>query len=260
MNAFQTEILGYFERRFPFFEFTLPVLLLLYPFIPTLVPLYMLPIYYGLHFFYLFLMVFNLKLLQDLAEKKVVHQGFKHVYSASTIVLLVFCLAFNFLERSEVMTGLSLNWRGFFFFLSCLSVLSLSWLWYGLLRPQLRPSYWTELLPQVKYPLILLPPLFLKVHSSQWMVIGLHTAVLLLHAICFEVLNNEHLKKTAVRPLLIGYSLAISLGSFWITGELVFALVISFLCAFLIWKGKNLNEKVLFPPTIMYGWGVLFFS
>ncbi len=267
MFDFRRDFIKYFDERFPFFGFSLPLLVLIFPIIPNMVPLYFLPKYYGLIVTYLFLIIFNLRLYRDLMEKRVTKRSFYFLYLAATITLFSFSFLFHFLEMgrslSLIGSGLNLNWRSFFFFLSTFSLVSVCWLWYAVIRPLFNRSYITELLPMIKYPLLLIPPVLLKIHESQVETLLYYSTVIFLHAICFELINNEFLKKAAFRlrslqGSLLLYTFLIGPGFYFYHDDLVIASVLTVIGLVYAFKAKTLSPKALFITTIAFNWSALF--
>lgn len=264
MYKFTQVYLEYFEERLPFFSFTLPILLMLYPFILSLVPLYLLPKYYPLHLLYLFFMVSNLRLLRDIVEKRVDQRAlgiFKKLYFANSIGLLVFCALFGHLERGQIISSFIVNWRSFFFFFSSFSILIIFWLWYFILRGLVKRGAFRELLPHIKYPLFLIPPLLLNIHESQIHLIVLYMSVLLLHSFIFEVLKNKDLRGPYLARILIFLYTAVTIiASYFSVFQPIFSSVFAFVGLIYLYKGEKLNQNLIFGPTLLLGWGILFLN
>jgi hypothetical protein len=265
--GFRHDFIKYFDERFPFFGFSLPLLVLIFPIIPNMVPLYFLPKYYGLIVTYLFLIIFNLRLYRDLMEKRVTERSFYFLYLASCLTLFTFSILFHFLEMGRSLSllnsGLNLNWRSFFFFLSTFSLVSISWLWYSVLRPSLKRSYFTELAPMIKYPLILIPPVLLKVHESQIELLLYYSGVIFFHAVCFELLHNDFLKKASshnrcVQGSLFIYTFLIGPGFYFYHDDFIIASVLTMIGLVYTFKAQGLNPKALFITTIVFNWAALF--
>jgi hypothetical protein len=264
---FQYDFIRYFDERFPFFGFTLPLLVLIFPIIPNMVPLYLLPKYYGLLVSYLFLIIFNLRLYRDIKESRVAGPSFGYLYFLETGLLLSFSFLFHFLEMgrslSIINSGLTFNWRSFFFFLSTFSIVSIAGLWYSVLRPLFKKSFFTELVPMIKYPLILVPPVLLKIHESQLEQLLFYGAVLLLHAISFELLNNDFLKslrlhRRSVQLSIIIYTLLIGPGFYFYHHDLIISLTLSIMGLSYIFLAQKLDARALFITTIIFNWAALF--
>lgn len=264
---FRSDFIKYFDERFPFFGFSLPILILIYPIIPTLVPLYLLPKYYGLIAAYLFLIIFNLRFYRDLMESRIEGSNFNRFYIFETILLFSYSFLFHFLEMGRpihtIFSGVSFNWRSFFFFLSTLSIVSFSWLWYGVLRPLMKRSWLTELLPMVKYPLFLIPPVLFKIHESQTEDLLFYSSILFSHALCFELLNNQYLKekkhyKKVVQFSLVLYGVLIGPGFYFYHEEVWVSLILGLLSGAYIFKAPSLDARALFITTIIFNWATLF--
>lgn len=267
MFQFRHDFIKYFDERFSFFGFSLPLLILIFPIIPNLVPLYFLPNYYGLIVSYLFLIIFNLRLYRDIMEKRVTKVSFSYLYLMQTLVLFSFSFLFHFLEMQRYLpfsaAALKLNWRSFFFFLSTLSIVSMSWFWYGVLRPLIKRSYLTELIPMIKYPLFLIPPVLLRVHKSQIEELVFYALVIFIHAVCFELLKNDFLKKLPLhlnvsRGFLLVYSFLIGPGFYFFHHDLILSSVLGTFGLIFMYKARNLEPRLLFLTTIVFNWAALF--
>lgn len=232
-----------------------------------MVPLYFLPKYYGLLVTYLFLIIFNLRLYRDLMESRVTKTSFYYLYLIETVLLFSFSFLFHFLEMgrsfSIIGSGVTLNWRSFFFFLSTFSMVSVCWLWYSIIRPLFKRSYFTELAPMIKYPLLLIPPVLLKIHESQIEILLFYGAVILLHAITFELLNNDFLRKSrfhnrSIQVSILIYTLLIGPGFYFYHEDLTISLVLSIVGLVYLIKAQKLDARALFITTISFNWAALF--
>lgn len=252
---------SYFEKRFPFFKFTLPVLLMIYPLILVLVPLYMMPKYYPLHLLYLFLIVSNLRLLRDIVEKRIephLESDFKKMYAWSTVAIIIFSAIFNNLERGMAITSFHLNWRSFFFFFSSVSILIFSWSWYFGFRDLFKSELVKKLIPHFKYPLFLVPPLMLHIHESQLLLLTLFMLVLLFHAFSFELCKSTKKNSQMALKIFLGlYTLVLTSASYLGNGSLIFSGLLFFIGIVYFLKAKVLNQNFIFGPTILFGWGNL---
>lgn len=267
MFQFRHDLIKYFDERFSFFGFSLPLLALIFPIIPNMIPLYSLPRFYGLIVTYLFLIIFNLRLYRDLMEKRVTKKSFYYLYLAETIVLFSFTFLFHFAEVGRPFSITDsvyiIKWRSFFFFLSSLSLVSLCWLWYSVIRPLVKRSYFTELAPMIKYPLFLIPPLLFKIHESQLETLLYYAAVILAHALSFELLSNDFLKKMPSykkvgQLLLTVYLLLIGPGFYLYHEEVFISLFLTLIGLGFLYKGSKLDPRALFVSTILFNWLALF--
>ncbi len=258
MIDFGRYFLNYFDKRFPFFGFTLPLILLLYPLIPALVPLYLLPRYYGLHFLYLFLMLFNLRIQRDYAEKKHINsfnKGFMSLLVLASFSLMLFSIIFPYLEKGHFYTDVKFNWRSFFFFLSCSSLLILNSLWYFIGSKLIKSSLTSYIIASLRYPLIIIPPVFLNLHASQIKETISLFFFIFIHSLLFEVFKDKSSTTKVVRQLLCLIYGALMLSSALIANlNLLFIGVCLGLVLLVAIFEDKLDQRSIFGPSIFFVW------
>ncbi|MBK22553.1 MAG: hypothetical protein CME70_00995 [Halobacteriovorax sp.] len=261
MSEFGRYFLDYFEKRFPFFDFTLPLILLLYPIIPSLVPLYFLPKYYGLHFLYLFLMLFNLRLHRDFSEGlhiKSFKKYFIGLIGLSAILLLLFSVLFTYLERGQFDADIRFNWRSFFFFLSSASLLVFNALWYFIGSKMITKPLVSFSIASLRFPLLLVPPLFLNLHESQTAAVLLLLGFVFFHCLAFELYKEKNTVVAYVRYFFVMlYGCMMGLCALEAElGYLFLGLVLLGTIGLIIFD-KKMDQRILFGPSIIFSWSYL---
>jgi len=261
LTEFGRYFLNYFEKRFPFFEFTLPMILLLYPIIPSLVPLYFLPKYYGLHFLYLFLMLFNLRIQRDYSEGihiKAFKKEFLVFMALFATLLLIFSILFTYLERGQFDTDIRFNWRSFFFFLSTASLLVFNSLWYFIGSKLVKGSLPCNLIASLRYPLLLIPPLFLNLHESQtFEVIGL-LGFVFLHCLVFELYKKKETVSRYLRNFIVAlYALVMLFCAMESELGHLFMILVSIAAGALVIFDRKIDQRFVFGPSLIFSWGYL---
>lgn len=260
-SRFSHVFLKYFENRLSFFKFSLPMLMLIYPFVPSLVPLYFLPKYLPLHLIYIFLIVSNLRILKDLFDRQMAPEfktTLKQIYLLSTVLLLGHSFMFSYLERGHFISSLSVDWRSIFYLLSTFSILSIWWIWYFLLRDMIKCQLLKSLIPCFKYPLFLVPPLMLNLHSGQIPLTLTFMGILLCHALVFECLSKDMSAPSWLIRLFVFCLVLLSAWAWWLmeTGILPLAVLFLLGAIFIIFV-KKLRPEHTFVISLIAGWGSL---